>query len=71
MAPEEFKAARKQLGLTQSELAKVLGVSLITVQRSEIPAEKKSSSKPHATMVRAMGWFLSGFRPPEWPQGKG
>ncbi|WP_068083509.1 helix-turn-helix domain-containing protein [Polycladidibacter stylochi] len=70
MSPEEFKVARKQLGLKQAELAHILGVSIITVQRSEIPAEKKSSSKPHATMVRAMNWFLSGFRPPEWPEGK-
>lgn len=35
MSAEEYKEKRKQLGLTQAELAARLGVSVITIKRRE------------------------------------
>jgi DNA-binding transcriptional regulator YiaG len=36
VTPEDVIAARRQLGLTQAELARVLGVALTTLQRWEL-----------------------------------
>ena len=36
LTPDDVVAARKQLGLTQAELARVLGIALTTLQRWEL-----------------------------------
>lgn len=69
MTHDEFKAARKTLGLTQGQLAELFGVTLHTVQRWEMSSDKKSSIALHPTAATAMRWLLDGFRPPEWPKG--
>ena len=36
LTPDDVVAARRQLGLTQAELARVLGIALTTLQRWEL-----------------------------------
>lgn len=67
MTPEEFKAARKKLDLTQAQLAEILGLDISTVQRFGTPQGKKSGSKVNPTAARVMEWMLAGYRPPQWP----
>ena len=64
MTPAEFKEARRKLGLSLSQLATVLGVSKRTVEYWEADDGKRPV---HPTAAKAMGWFLKGFRPPDWP----
>ncbi len=45
MTPQEFKAARERLDLTQSRLAYLLGVKPQTIRRYET-AEKNSTWRP-------------------------
>lgn len=65
MTAAEFKAIRLRLGLTQAELASVLGYS-IAMQVSEL--ERATNPKPVprliAMLVKA---FDAGYRPDEWP----
>lgn len=66
MTGEEFKEIREKLGLSQSELAKVLGYGA-TVRISEF--ERKTNPRPiplHVAML--MEAFRSGYRPPNWPK---
>jgi len=69
MTPREFRDARRQLGLTQSQLATALGLGkdgARTVRKWE--AETGSSARPpNPIACRALHWMLQGFRPPEWP----
>lgn len=64
MTPEDIKSARKQLGLTQAELAAWLELSgkyaARTVRSWE--AGEKPISGPARVAIRA---FLAGFRPTE------
>lgn len=68
MTPEEFKAARYELGLSISQAAHVLGVNTSTLKKWEMPSSASTGAKVNPTAVRAMRWMLDGFRPPEWPE---
>ena len=65
MDNDEFRAIRKRLGLTQAQLAAVLGYSHL-MQVSEI--ERISNPKPVpraiALLMRA---YDEGYRPKDWP----
>lgn len=66
MTPTEFRSARNALGLSQPQLAHVLGCDERTVRKWESEGLANSRA-PNPIAVRAMTWFASGFRPPEWP----
>lgn len=68
MSPEEFKEARRKLGLTQSQLAGVLDIAPQTIRKWEMSDERSTARSVNPVAARAMLWFLAGFRPPEWPQ---
>lgn len=68
MTPEEFKEARRKLGLTQSELGALLDTAPQTIRKWEMADSRSSARSVNPVAARAMHWFLSGFRPPEWPQ---
>lgn len=70
MMHDEFKAARKTLGLTQGELGRVLDLNETTVRRYEMPPRNNTARAVHPTVARVMRWLLAGFRPEEWPQDK-
>lgn len=66
MTPAEFKAARKFLGLTQSQLGHILDTNPSTIRRWEMAPDVKSARPPNPVASRVMGWMLDGYRPPEW-----
>lgn len=55
MTPEQLKAQRKNLGLTQEEMAKRLGVSGRTYQRYE----SRAVPKPAAILATAVAGAMS------------
>ncbi|HMT45478.1 MAG TPA: helix-turn-helix domain-containing protein [Novosphingobium sp.] len=67
MTPDEFKAARNQLGLSLAQAADILGVNLSTLKKWEMPETASTRNKVNPTAAKAMRWMLAGFRPPEWP----
>lgn len=60
--PAELRAARKSLGLTQGQLAGVLGVRQATV--SDWERGKHSPDGPAARLIAA---YAEGYRPQDWP----
>lgn len=67
MTPAEFRQARLALGLSQSQLARVLNVATRTVQRWE---EEDGTRPPNPIACRVLAWLDSGYRPLEWPAPK-
>ena len=67
MTNDEFKEIRLRLGLTQAQLAAVLGYS-IPMQVSEL--ERDRNPKPVPRLVAMlMEAFDAGYRPKNWPIG--
>ena len=69
MTPDEFKAARKSLGLTQAQLGHVMDTSPQTIRRWEMPTDRSTARGVNPVAARVMRWMLDGFRPPEIPKG--
>ncbi|MEL6362312.1 MAG: helix-turn-helix transcriptional regulator [Pseudomonadota bacterium] len=67
MTPEQFKEARRKLGLTQAQLGTILDTSPTTIRKWEMPEHKSTARGPNPVACQAMRWMLGGFRPPEWP----
>jgi DNA-binding transcriptional regulator YiaG len=67
VTPQEFKEARRKLGLTLSELAAILNVDSRTIRRWEAEESVETSRPPNPVAVRVMEWMLDGYRPPQWP----
>lgn len=63
MTPAGFKSARLHLGLSRTEMARVMAVNERTLVRWEDDPERGV----HPTAALMMNWFLDGFRPPSWP----
>lgn len=65
MTPEQFKAKRKELGLTQSQLAELLGISSsVVIRRWEMPDTAKSARPPNPIACKVL---LNWNKPPcEW-----
>lgn len=61
MTPDQFRAARLKVGLTQQECANVLGYTRLHV--TAIEAGRKSISAP---LELAMLALASGWRPQRW-----
>ena len=70
MTNEEFRAGRHKLGLTLSELGRVLNVDARTIRKWEAPNEASTARSPNPIAARVMQWMLDGWRPPEWPGEK-
>lgn len=68
MTPEEFKEARRKLGLTQSELGALLDTAPQTIRKWEMADNKSSARSVNPIAAHTMCWFMAGFRPPEWPR---
>ena len=64
MTPEEIHAARKQLGLSQPQLARLLGYGA-PPRVAEIESGKRAPGEAVARLLRA---YLDGYRPADWPQ---
>jgi DNA-binding transcriptional regulator YiaG len=69
MTPKQFKAGRKLLGLSVTQLAHILNTAPDTVRKWEMPDDRSTSRGVNPVAQRVMRWMLAGFRPPEWPRG--
>ena len=63
MDRHEIRTARKHLGLTQKQLAEVMGYSDKTYVTA-IETDKRSMSDQGQKLLQA---YLSGYRPTDWP----
>ncbi|TQS72767.1 helix-turn-helix transcriptional regulator [Rhodobacteraceae bacterium] len=70
MTPAEFKAARKQLGHTQAQLAALIKTDPSTIRRWEMEPDRSTATPASPLATQVMQWLLDGFRPPEFPKSK-
>lgn len=70
MTPDEFKAARRKLGLTQAQLGRILDTAPQTIRKWEMPETRSTARGPNPVACQVMRWMLDGFRPPEWPSDR-
>lgn len=63
MTPADFRQARKSLGLTQGQLAALMGVAHRTVQKWE--GGERGIDPPAARLLQA---YQAGYRPEDWPK---
>lgn len=68
MTPHEFGEARRKLGLSCSQLARLLDTDAQTVRRYEMDEDAATARKPAPRVVRLMRAYLAGYRPDDWPQ---
>ena len=68
MTSDEFKKARRELGLTQSQLGVILDTNPATIRKWEMNGDRSTSRAPNPVAARVMSWLLHGFRPPEFPK---
>lgn len=66
MTREEFRAIRKQLGLTQAELAQALGYAHV-VRVGEVESAR-SNKAVQPLVARLMRAYAKGYRPDDWPE---
>lgn len=69
MTADEFKEARRKLGLSLSELGEILNTDPRTIRKWEA-LHGNSARNPNPVAAQVMRWMLDGFRPPEWPAEK-
>jgi DNA-binding transcriptional regulator YiaG len=67
MTPDQIKEARIALGLTQSQLGRMLETDGQTVRRMEMPATASTAREPAVRMARLIRAYLDGYRPDDWP----
>lgn len=63
MTPAEIKQARQTLGLTQSQIAPLLGYGAST----RITELESGARTPSAAVMRLLSAYLDGYRPDDWP----
>ena len=62
MMPAEIVAARKALGLTQAQMARMINCDRSTLNRAE-----NAKLTLHPAQKRLIALYLNGARPPDWP----
>lgn len=68
MTPEELRRARERLGLTKIEASLLLETDCTTIEKMERPAGLPSHRPAPARVAVLYQAFISGFRPPNWPE---
>jgi transcriptional regulator with XRE-family HTH domain len=66
MTPTALRTARKQLGLTQAELAAVL--SLGAGGQGTVSRWERGDIALSGPVARLVSAYLDGYRPPDWPR---
>lgn len=67
MTSQEFKEARINLGLSQSQLGAILNTNPTTIRKWEADADRSTARNPNPVACQVMRWMLAGWRPPEFP----
>ena len=68
MTPADIKEARRKLGLSVADLARLLDTDPQTVRRMEQRPDGSTSRKPAPRMVRLLRAYSEGYRPQDWPK---
>lgn len=68
MTPDEFKEARRKLGLSVSQIADMLGVSHQHARRWTADPGAGSYRPINETVERLLQAYLDGYRPKDWPK---
>tara|TARA_R100001086_G_scaffold184102_1_gene102798 strand:+ start:505 stop:720 length:216 start_codon:yes stop_codon:yes gene_type:complete len=64
MTPDEIRQARQSLGLTQSQMADMLGYGAAP----RITEIERGARCPSDSVVRLIHAYLDGYRPEDWPE---
>lgn len=66
MTPTQIRAAREKLGLTQEQMATMLGFAGVQGRQeiSQLEVGARAIADARRRLVVA---YLSGYRPPDWP----
>lgn len=67
MTPDEIRAARKILGLTQHQLAVLLGFADQPLTKNNLSRLERGSKTLDAARARLLQAYLDGYRPDDWP----
>jgi DNA-binding transcriptional regulator YiaG len=67
MTPAEIDEARRKLGLSVSELARMLDTDQQTVRRWRLDRSASTWRPMPARAVRLLRAYLDGHRPEDWP----
>jgi hypothetical protein len=69
LLPDEFREAQQQLGLSDAQLAAVLGYGdAAHVRRHKVRDMTASSYRaPNNQVTRLIRAYLAGYRPDDWP----
>lgn len=73
MTPNEIADARRQLGLGQEDLARLLGygaAARISELENVSPITGAPKRIPSDTVLRLLQAYLDGYRPADWPAPK-
>ncbi len=66
--PDEFRQAQHQLGLSDKQLAAMLGIAYADhVRRMKVAEGKSSHRNVTPTVARLLQAYLDGYRPADWP----
>ncbi len=65
MSPAQFKEARRCLGLSTTQLSRILNTDSRTVRYWE---DESGTRPPNPIACRVVEWMLNGYRPPEFPK---
>ena len=63
MTPTDIKEARQSLGLTQSQIAPLLGYA----DKTRISELERGVREPGSAVVLLLRAYLAGYRPDGWP----
>jgi transposase-like protein len=67
MNPDQINEARQSLGLSVSELARLLDTDQQSVRRWMMAADKATHRPVPARVGRLVQAYLDGYRPDDWP----
>lgn len=65
MEPLQLKEARRKLGLSASQLGRILNTDPRTIRKWE---DESGTRPPNPIACRVVEWMLNGYRPPEFPK---
>jgi transcriptional regulator with XRE-family HTH domain len=70
MTPQEFRAARKSLGLSVNQMAALLEVRPVHVRKMELAEDLPSHRRIMPATGKLVEAFLAGYRCRDWPATK-
>ena len=70
MTPRDIKEARRALGLSVSDLARLLDTDPQTVRRMEQRETANTFRRPAPRMIRLIRAYLDGYRPDDRPPAR-